>query len=353
MNRRLLSAALSACVFAVSGAQVNWLDTTHDYGAFAEDGGSVSCEFRFVNAGSEPVAIIAARASCGCTTPSFTKTPVAPGDTGRVEVRYNPVGRPGRFSKTVSVTLSGEQKQTLTVKGVVIGAQNTLKSRYPVDAGPLKLRGVAMPMGTVKNPGAKSAVYEVYNATTSPITPSWRGLPPYLKVKAMPATIPPGEQGVYSFVLTADKTVPYGFVCDSVWLDIPGGEPVMVEYTAIVEEDFRRLTPGEMQKAPKVTVESRSIDFGAVPRDGAPVEREFEIGNIGKSDLLVRRVYTLDPSLTIVSAPAKVKKGKKGTIRVRFDPSKADGRLLNGRIQLIVNDPDQPLTTLRAVGEAR
>lgn len=353
MNGRMTAlGALLLAACAASG-QARWLQTTHDYGAFTEEGGSVTCEFRFVNDGTEPVAVVAARASCGCTTPTFTKTPVAPGDTGRVEVRYNPVGRPGRFSKTVSVTLSGEQKQTLSVKGVVIGAQNTLKSRYPVDAGPLKLRGVAMPMGTVRNPGAKSATFEVYNATTEPITPSWRGLPKYMKVKAMPQTIPPGEQGVYSFVMTAGPDVPYGFVCDSLWLDIPGGEPVKVEFTAIVEEDFRRLTPGERQKAPKVAVDTRVLDFGTVAGDAAPVVRELVVRNIGKGDMAVRRVYTLDPSLTVLSAPSKVRKGKSAAVRVRFDPSLAEGTMLNGRIQLIVNDPDEPLTTIRAVGEIR
>ncbi len=353
MLKRLTAGLFAIAVAATATAEVKWLQTNYDYGAFTEDGGCVSCEFRFVNNGADPVSIVAARASCGCTTPSFTKTPVAPGDTGRVEVRYNPVGRPGRFSKTVSVTLSDSEKQTLKVKGVVIGAQNTLKSRYPVDAGPLKLRSSSMLMGTVRNPGAKSAIFEVYNATTSPITPSWRGLPDYLKVKAMPETIPPGEQGVYSFVLNADKGVPYGFLCDSIWLEIPGADAVKVEYTAIVEEDFRRLSPGERMKAPKVSVDAGSVDFGQVERGGAPVVREFEVANLGKSDLLVRRVYTLDPALSIVSAPSKIKKGKRATVKVSFDPSKAEGEMLNGRIQLIVNDPDQPLTTLRAVGELR
>ncbi len=351
--RKILSCGAMLIGALTAAAGVDWLRTTYDYGAFTEDGGSVSCEFRFVNNGSEPVSIVAARASCGCATPNFTKTPVAVGDTGKVEVLYNPVGRPGRFCKTVNVSISGSEKQTLTVKGVVIGAQNTLKSRYPVDAGPLKLRGASMLMGTVRNPGAKSATFEVYNATTKPITPSWRGLPKYMKVKAMPETIPPGEQGVYSFVLTAGDDVPYGFLCDSLWLDIPGGKSVKVEYTAIVEEDFRRLTPGERQKAPKVSVNTRSIDFGQVEIAAGPVEREFEVANLGKSNLIVRRVYTLDPSLTIVSAPSKVKKGKRALVKVRLDPSKVTGELLNGRIQLIVNDPDEPLTTIRAVGKVR
>lgn len=353
MARILIAGALAAFAALCAPAQARWLGETHDYGAFTEDGGSVECEFRFVNEGDAPLAIVAARASCGCTTPAFTKTPVAPGDTGRVEVRYNPVGRPGRFSKTVSVTLSDGARQTLAVKGVVIGAQNTLKSRYPVDAGPLKLRSLSMPMGTVRCPGAKAATFEVYNATTGPLAPSWRGLPKFMKVKAMPETIPPGEQGVYSFVLTADGDVPYGFVSGSLWLDIPGGEPVAVEYTAIVEEDFRRLTPGERQKAPKVSVDTRCLDFGRVPEGSGPVELEFVVANLGKSDLLVRRVYTLDPALTVVSAPSKVGKGKRGRVRVRLDPAKAEGALLNGRIQLIVNDPDEPLTTIRAVGETR
>ena len=84
--KKLLTVAFLATLtlflpLSPSQAKVRWLQTTHDFGAFKEDDGKVTCEFSFVNTGDEPVTVRAARASCGCTTPSFTKTPIEPGDT--------------------------------------------------------------------------------------------------------------------------------------------------------------------------------------------------------------------------------------------------------------------------------
>ena len=61
-----------------------------------------------------------AQASCGCTTPDWTKEPVMPGKTGKVTASFNSQGRPGNFSKTVTVVSNSETPQiVLTIKGEV------------------------------------------------------------------------------------------------------------------------------------------------------------------------------------------------------------------------------------------
>lgn len=48
--RRTLATLLAATVAVmVSLAQVRWIETEHDFGAFNEDDGKVSTEFKFVN----------------------------------------------------------------------------------------------------------------------------------------------------------------------------------------------------------------------------------------------------------------------------------------------------------------
>ena len=60
-------------------------------------------------------------ASCGCTTPTWTKEPIEPGKKGSVTVAYNPLGRPGVFTKTITVfTNASEENVTLLIKGEVI-----------------------------------------------------------------------------------------------------------------------------------------------------------------------------------------------------------------------------------------
>lgn len=91
--------AMSVCAQAV----IKFDKTSHNYGKFTEDKPQ-TCVFKFTNTGNEPLVIHQAFASCGCTVPSFTKEPIAPGKTGELKVVYNGKGKlPGRFKKTVSV----------------------------------------------------------------------------------------------------------------------------------------------------------------------------------------------------------------------------------------------------------
>jgi len=62
------------------------------------------CTFRFTNTGTAPLVIHQALASCGCTVPTFTKTPIKAGEKGTVDVTYNGTGKfPGHFQKTITV----------------------------------------------------------------------------------------------------------------------------------------------------------------------------------------------------------------------------------------------------------
>lgn len=95
--------------------------TTHDFGTIKESSGAVSCEFKFINQGDGNIFVIDAKAQCGCTRPSFPEAPVKPGKKGRIKVTYNPSGRPGSFTKTVTVYLQNckKSKVTLKIKGKV------------------------------------------------------------------------------------------------------------------------------------------------------------------------------------------------------------------------------------------
>ncbi|MDE6449060.1 MAG: DUF1573 domain-containing protein [Muribaculaceae bacterium] len=159
----LTALLLGAMTLSASGPEVKFMEQEHDFGAFDENDGTVKCRFAYVNTGDEPLSIIASRATCGCTSSSYTKAPVEPGDTGYVEVTYNPIGRPGRFGKKVYVDFNTERpRQTLLIKGVVIGSSNTLRGRYPVDAGALKLRSDNVLLGEVANGKSKTSFVEVY-----------------------------------------------------------------------------------------------------------------------------------------------------------------------------------------------
>lgn len=94
---------------------------THDFGDINEADGPVSHTFTVINNGELPLVISRVVASCGCTTPDWTKEPIAPGKTGQIKVTYDPTGRPNKFTKTVNVYSNGKTgSYVLTIRGNVI-----------------------------------------------------------------------------------------------------------------------------------------------------------------------------------------------------------------------------------------
>jgi hypothetical protein len=93
---------------------------THDFGVIPQ---SVPATYTFVvtNTGKSDLIIFNAAASCGCTTPEFTKEKIAPGKKGFIKATYN-AASPGPFMKTVTVTSNASRDMvTLTLKGDVKG----------------------------------------------------------------------------------------------------------------------------------------------------------------------------------------------------------------------------------------
>lgn len=74
--------------------------------------------FEFKNAGDAPLVISNARASCGCTVPEWPKDPIAPGESGKIEVKFNTRGKSGVQNKSVTITHNGGT-DVVYVKGVV------------------------------------------------------------------------------------------------------------------------------------------------------------------------------------------------------------------------------------------
>jgi len=94
-----------------------WEKTTLDIGTIAFNKPQV-VEFKLKNTGDIPIAIIKAEGSCGCTQIDYPHEPIKPGETGIVKATYNAATK-GAFNKSVKITLSNSDFETLYLKGVV------------------------------------------------------------------------------------------------------------------------------------------------------------------------------------------------------------------------------------------
>ncbi len=348
----ILAMALATAVAANGRQQAQWLSTHHDFGAFAESDGPASCRVYLVNTGDEPVAIVAARASCGCTAPQYPRQAIAPGDTAVVTVTYNPAGRPGHFRKYIAVDLSYPDSRTkLDISGTVIGSAASVGARYPAEcAGGLRLAKGALMVGEVAKGRMTTAFLGVYNTSDSTITVRASNLPRYLEMAAEGATIGAGEQSNLTFLFRSDLCPDYGLVEANILL-LVGDGGCSLPVSAIVSEDFSNLSPSDLERAPVAYTETSTVDFGNyTPTDTTPTTRTFTLYNNGRSNLIVRRVYSMDPGVTATVSKTKIKPGKSAEVTVSMTPSAVRGAFFNARLSLITNDPVAPVKTVRLVG---
>lgn len=176
----------------------------HDFGNI-DEGTVATYEFVFTNVGNQPIILQSVSASCGCTTPYYTKEPVLPGNKGVIKVAYNSLGRPGAFTKSITIhSNASEPIKTLLIKGYV---HPKTQAKTNPDAPDLQFDKTVWQAGSLqagqsvkgsfilRNNGKKTL--EIYRVSTS------CSCIDYTLAKK---TIEPGETTAIEFVYTPKKT---------------------------------------------------------------------------------------------------------------------------------------------------
>ena len=88
MKRIILTLTMLVALVATASAQaeIKFDKLIHNFGSFEESNPVQKATFTFTNVGNKPLIINQAIASCGCTVPSYTKKPIAPGEKGQISV---------------------------------------------------------------------------------------------------------------------------------------------------------------------------------------------------------------------------------------------------------------------------
>lgn len=86
--------------------------TEHDFGKILQ-GEQVSYTFKFKNVGDAPLLITAVEKTCGCTSPEFTRTPVKPGDDGKITITYDSKGHKGFQNKRLIVKANTNPSESI------------------------------------------------------------------------------------------------------------------------------------------------------------------------------------------------------------------------------------------------
>ena len=152
---------------------MNFQEETHDFGTITE-GTVVSYEFEFINTGDQPIEITRVQASCGCTSPFWTKEAIMPGKKGNVKASYNSSSRPGPFTKSLTIYSNAKKAvHILYIKGFVEPKSANVKKEgenynnttvtKEIPPATIQLDKDSHDFGQIETKEKTSATFQIYN----------------------------------------------------------------------------------------------------------------------------------------------------------------------------------------------
>lgn len=350
--RYLVTLALFIIYAAIAFAQpqIRFENKQHDFGSIKEDGGPATTVFEFTNTGNQPLIVNNVKATCGCTTPSWTKDPIAPNQKGAITVTYDPKSRVGAFSKNVNVYSNTQPSvNIITIKGKVEEREKTIDELYPRVMGPIRLKSNYISFGSMVNTQTKVESIELINTSDQPAKLGLYRSPEHIGVKLVPEIVEPGKTGKIDITYDALKKNAFGYINERIYLTINGEKlnTYSIGVSVTLNEDFSGLSAEELSNAPVTSFDEKVHDFGNITL-GEKVTHVYKLSNNGKRDLLIRNVK---PSCgcTAVKHSNNVRPGETIDLVVEFNSKGKRGRQ-NKTITVITNDPKNPSTLLRLMG---
>jgi hypothetical protein len=348
MKNLFFSILLINCFYATAqqSEQISFEENVHDFGVIKEVDGSAEYEFKFINNGAQPITILNVKASCGCTTPGWSKEAIAPGEAGYIKAKYNTKNRPGPFNKSLTVTTDNETEKTkrLYIKGQVTPKPKSIEEEFPQVVGALRVKYQSFNLGKVKmtdEPTVKK--YEVYNASDSIVTfLDQVDKPKYIEVSFDPVVMPAKSKGTITLTYDAKNRNDYGFVSDNVVIhtdeELNGDKSFSVYAT--LEEAFPTMSKEEWDQAPILKMENTIHDFGKI-QQGEKVTATFTLTNEGKSDLNIRKAKSTCGCVITKLKKNTIKPGKSMELELTFDATDRRG-IQQKSVSIFTNDPKRP-----------
>ncbi len=326
-------------------------ERVHDFSEILQQKGHADYEFVFTNNSGRPVRIVSVQASCGCTTPDWSKEAVAPGKNGFIKASYDPKDRPGYFNKSLTVTtdLSGNPV-VLQIKGTVVDKLTVKEESLSVANGNLKLKNSSFSLGRIFiNQDASITEFAVLNDGKEKIDIKEVIAPGYLKV-ITPPSLQPGERGMIKLKYDPKAKRQYGFKSDNVELKTNDALNPNKSFSvyATLEEYFPPMKAEELAKAPVLAVDNYEVKFGRTKKDQS-IENTVILQNKGKKNVELRYIQTNCTCVVASSDKQVLKPGEATTLTVKFI-AQGRGGTQNKAITIYSNDPRNPVQRIIVTG---
>lgn len=325
-------------------------ESSWNFGDVPENGGSVEHVFVFTNVSSRPVVILDVSASCGCTSPSFSRKPVMPGGKGEIKVEFDPINRPGHFSKGVVVKLNNNERVLLSVEGNVLPRERSVEELYPFEIGDgLRLDLNFHAFSYIGRGEEVETTIVVYNTSDKDATLELR---PKSRSGVLSVTAPQRvkAQLLDKIVLKysiAENSNRYGMLDDVFAVFVNGKESRTLISTHAIAVDKYAAVVDDMS-APSCSLSKNFIKFGDIKRGSKVSDATIELVNDSEAELIIRAVEWKSDALECsLKAGDRLKAGEKRKVEFVYDSSNSDYGVWVERVSIITNAPERPMISLR------
>ena len=332
------------CLTGMAQAKATFDKEVHDLGVVLWKH-PATATFTIKNEGDKPLVISNVTTSCGCTDAEWTKTPIAPGATGKITSTFDAKAL-GRFQKSVGVYCNASARPIyLTLRGEVSADPKNYTLTHPYEIGPIRLNKDAIEFDDA-NKGDKPVMeLLVANTTNEVYTPVLMHLPPYLEAVAVPERIGKKGTGKIKITLDTDKLPKFGLTTATVYLSrYPGdkvGDDNAIPVSAILLPDFSNIS--QQQRLNPPVIELSSTELTLLPLGEKEKKSQTVIvKNVGKSNLEITDLQVFNSALGVQLKKRVLKPGASTKMKIT-----AYGKYLKKvkgtpRVLMITNDPNCP-----------
>lgn len=320
---------------------------THDFGAFPM-GEKHTTTFKYTNTADTAFLITRMEPSCGCTTPDFDASLIAPGETRTLTIEYNSENRPGPFTKSITVYSSmWDNVLFLTISGDATTPPPTLIDLYPyaikekyliknthVFFGNVGVKGISEQSVLMGN-GLLDSSIKILN-----IVP-----PKYISASLKEFTIPAQQEKNITFKLDGSKLNAWGYVRDSIGVVTP--DTTFYLTLSLLRKDIFTVEENNDPKAPRFKVDQHLLKLNGESIKSKPTLK-FKITNDGEKPLLIRSVEPSSTNIKVNLPKYKIAPGETIILSITI----IDGKIgmNNYSVTIFNNSPANPLAAVAIQG---
>ena len=288
MKRILITLYVLASVALAAVAQARFTSNTEMYSfGQIEWKHPVTVQYTITNTGDQPLVLTEVEPDCACSVAQWTKTPIAPGAKGTVNVTFDAKAL-GHFQKSVAIYSNAQPNLVyLKFNGEVVQEIKDFTKTHPYLIGQIRIDKNSLDFPDIQH-GEQPVIHiGVVNLSDRPYEPVLMHLPPYLQTKVEPNVLQKGEKGVITLTLNSERLTDLGLTQASVYLSRFSGDKVgdenEIPVSAILLPDFSGMTEVEKENAPAINLSTKEVDMSAILAKKSKARQDITITNTGFS----------------------------------------------------------------------